>query len=98
MSERRRYKRYPPELKVRIVLELLQGRKSAAQLCREHEIAPARLSEWQQQFLERASLVFAAEPPHAEEQERIAELERLVGQLTIELAASKKASSLLASR
>lgn len=98
MGKRRRYRRYSPEFKVRVVLELLQGHKSAAQLSREHGIAPARLSEWQQQFMERAPLIFAAEPPHAEEQKRIAELERLVGQLTIELAASKKVSSLLDSR
>jgi transposase-like protein len=93
-----RHKSYTPEFKVKAVLELLQGRKSAAQICREYGIAPSRLSEWQQEFLERAPLVFAPERPALEAQERIAELERLVGRLTIELAASKKVSSLLDSR
>jgi len=93
-----RYKSYSSEFKVKVVLELLQGRKSAAQICREYQIAPQRLSDWQQEFLQRAPLVFASEQPISAEQERIAELERLVGQLTVELAASKKVSSLLNSR
>ena len=89
---------YSPELKVRVVLELLQGRKSAAQVCREYKIAPPRLSEWQQEFLQKAPSVFATDESVSDAERRIAELERLVGRLTVQLDASKKVSSLLNSR
>jgi transposase-like protein len=55
------------------------------------------LSRWREQFLERVHQVFADPATRSAEQARIAELERLVGQLTFELAAAKKLSTLLSS-
>jgi transposase-like protein len=55
------------------------------------------LCRWREQFLERAHQVFADPATLSAEQARIAELERLVGQLTFELAAAKKLSALLSS-
>jgi len=49
-------------------------------------------------FLERAPEIFRVKQQHSEDQARIAELERLVGQQALELATSKKVSQLLASR
>lgn len=93
-----KYRTYSAELKVQIVLEALKGQKTEAQLYREHNIAPDLLTHWKQNFLERAPQLFASKQQHSAEQERIAELERLVGQLTLELAASKKVSKLLGLR
>jgi transposase-like protein len=89
---------YTPEFKAKVVLEALQGQKTAAQICRENAIADDLLSRWRQEFLERAPLIFATSRQDSAEQARIAELERLVGCLTLELTAVKKASSLLTSR
>jgi len=47
--------------------------------------------------LERAAEIFATERCRGDEQERLAELERMVGRLTMELEVSKKASSILTS-
>ena len=47
------------------------------------------------ELLERAPLVFEQDQKRNAEQERIAELERLVGRLMIELDSAKKASGLL---
>ena len=77
------------------MLQVLTGEKSAAQICRELQIGESLLSRWKKQSLEHADAVFETESPVPQSDERIAGLERLVGRLTLELEASKKASQLL---
>ena len=95
MAKRRTFS---PQFKAQTVLEVLIGAKSGAQVCREHQIKDSVLSRWKQEFIERAPQLFERGTVHSQEEERIAELERLVGQLTMELAMAKKASLLLTSR
>lgn len=86
MKERRRYS---PEFKARVVLELISGKKGLMEASREYGIKDSLLSRWKQEFLERASQVF--EQPKSNEQEaRVAELERMVGRLTVQLDMAKK--------
>lgn len=92
-----KHRQFSPELKLRVVLESLQGQKSQAQIAREHNVADELVSHWRQEFLERAPEIFRGVHARSAEQKRIAELERLVGQLTLELNILKKASSLLTS-
>lgn len=89
---------YGAQFKAEVVLESLKAEKSAAQICRERGIAEDLLCRWRQQFIENASGVFAKESRCSVEQARIAELERLVGQLTMEMDLSKKLSALWESR
>ena len=56
----------------------MSGAKSAAELCREHQLNPQLLARWETEFLERAPLLFQQEAMQSQEQERIAELERVV--------------------
>jgi transposase len=96
-----KHKAYNSELKVQVVLEVLKGQKSLAEICREHEVAADLVCHWRDVFLERAPQVFTdprATGKGASDEQRIAELERMVGRLTMELDASKKASRLLLSR
>jgi len=88
---------YSPKFKSQIVLESLRSEKSQAAICRQHGLSSDLLSRWRQQFLEQAHQVFADPASRSAEQARIAELERLVGQLTFELTAVKKLSTLLSS-
>ncbi len=92
-----KHRKFSPELKLKVVLESLEGQKSQAQIAREHNLDDELVSRWRQEFLERAPSLFATMQTRSAEQERIAELERLVGQLTLELNILKKASSLLTS-
>jgi hypothetical protein len=55
------------------------------------------LSRWKQEFLKHAPEVFEREGMKDQYTERISELERMVGRLTMELEISKKASLLLRS-
>jgi len=95
MKERRTF---DGRFKAQVVLEVLTGVKSAAQLCREHGIKETLLSRWKQEFIERSPDVFESRRERNPQDERVAELERVVGCLTLELEMAKKASLLLNSR
>jgi transposase-like protein len=92
MSKRRSFS---SEFKAQVVLELLSGTKSSAELCRQHRLSPQLLAQWKTMLLERAALVFMSEEQRSQEAARIAELERLVGRLTLEAEILKKATSIL---
>lgn len=94
MNQRRRF---TPEFKAQVVLEMLAGAKSTAQVCREYSLKDSLLARWKQQFLARAPRVFD-QGAHDPCQVRIAELERLLGRLTMELEIAKKASLLWSCR
>ena len=88
---------FTAEFKTQVVLDLVSGAHSAAELCRQHQFTPQVLARWKTEFLERAPLVFEQDQKRSAEQERIAELERLVGRLTMELDSAKKVSGVLSS-
>ena len=94
MAHRRQF---TPEFKVRVVLDILTGIQSLAEACCKHGIGPNLLSLWKSAFLERARLVFDSDSSHSAEQVRIAELEQVLGRMTLENEILKKASSRLAS-
>lgn len=90
-------RRFTPEFKAQVVLEVLTGTKSPTQVCREYGLKDSLLCRWKQAFLAGAPRLFAPQD-HDACQARMAELERLVGRLTLELEIAKKASLLLSSR
>ncbi len=92
MNQRRSF---TPQFKTRVVLEVLTKLKSLAQVCREYDLKEQVVTRWKAEFLERAPTLFAPDQQRDDAQTRIAELERLVGRLTMELEIAKKASQLL---
>ncbi len=88
MNHRRQFS---PEFKAQIVLEVVSGAKSAAEICREHQLKPDLFAKWKAQFLREAPTIFARAEAIDPAQARIAELERVVGRLTLELEVAKKA-------
>jgi len=95
MKKRRVFK---PELKARVVLEILTQQKSVAQASREYGIKDTLLSRWKQEFVERSPQVFERGNVDDDRDQRIAELERMVGRLAMEIEMSKKVSSILNSQ
>jgi transposase len=89
----RQRRKFEPEFKAKVVLELLRGDKTMAQLCREHEIGADLLGQWRKVVVERAPELFAEPRPLNAEAVRVAGLERLVGQQAMELAVVEKALS-----
>ncbi len=81
------------EFKLEVVREIATGAKRPAQVCREHDLAESVLSRWRQEYERRGEAAFS--PPDSSSSEtlehRIAELERVCGQLALENAVLKKA-------
>jgi transposase-like protein len=95
MSKARR--NYSPEFMSQIVLQLLREEHTVNELAAKHQISPVVIGRWKAEFLENASMVFKkgpsdAERSIAEKDEHIADLERKVGQLIIEVDWMKKKS------
>ena len=86
---------FPAEFKARIVLQLLSGEASQAELCRKHGIKPNLIANWKAAVLDRLHTVFEADGVHDADRLRVAELEQLVDRQAYELEILKKASRLL---
>lgn len=81
---------FTPEFKAKVVLEILGEQKSIAQASREYGIKDSVLSRWKQEFIERSPQMFEQRAATDERDQRIVELERMVGRLTMELDVAKK--------
>ena len=76
---------------------MLQEEATLNEIAARYDVSPVMLSRWKSEFLERAADVFKKGPTEAEkelvvEKERVAALERKVGQLTYEVDWRKKKS------
>jgi transposase-like protein len=80
---------FTAEFKTRVVLEMLSGQKGLMQASRDYQIKDTVLSRWKQDFLAHAHQVFEA-PQSNDQSEKIVELERMVGRLTMQLEVAKK--------
>jgi transposase-like protein len=86
---------FSAEFKAKVVLEILSGNKSTADVCREYNLKPELVSHWKSQFVVNAAQVFESGTKVDPQQARIEELERLAGKLSLELEITKKALMLL---
>lgn len=82
-------RRYSPKLKFQVVLEVLSGRKSPAQVAKAYGVHPNSVGSWKKAFLERGPELFTRDVKSDESERRIAELERLLGQKEVEIALLK---------
>ena len=92
----RKRRRFTPEFKAQVVLDILTGRQSPAEACRKHALSPNPLSLWKAHFLQRAASLFQPDERRDGDQARIAELERMLGRAALQIEVLKKASTLLA--
>jgi transposase len=84
------HRRFTPEFKAQVVLGLIMGIRSASDACQHYQLKPDLVSRWKAQFLEKAATVFTSDDQTDPAAARVAELERLVGRLTLELEVGKK--------
>jgi transposase len=91
----RKRRRFTPEFKAKVVLDVLTGAQTPAEACRKHTLSPNLLGLWKSTFLERAPTLFQPDEQRDEDQARIAELEQLLGRSTRQIEILKKASTLL---
>ena len=88
-------RKFCPEFKAKIALAALRGEATTAELCRKHQLSDTVISRWKVQLVKSAHQVFASATPDDVQRQRIDDLERLIGQLTVELDAAKKLSAML---
>lgn len=96
MSGKRR--KISGQMKFEAVIEALRGEKSVAQICRERNITESLLYKWKNEFIAKAPGLFEDKrsvPNQDETAERLAELERMVGRLTMENEILKKGENWL---
>jgi transposase len=93
-GKRRQFTR---DFKTQVVREVEAG-KPIGQVAREYEVHPTQLRRWCQLQQQYAGRAFAGNGRAYREEARLAELERMVGQLTMENALLKKALRRLAER
>jgi transposase-like protein len=95
-------KRYTREFKLKVVQVVEAGELRPAQACREYQICESVLTRWRQEVRLRgveAAFTPLTNPTATSDYEtRIAELERVCGQLAVENAALKKALQRLQSK
>ena len=88
----RAQKRYSAQFKQEVVEEFLRGDKGSVQIARERGIDITSLRAWRRQYEQRGaeawSSVGVAAPTN---EDTIAQLERVIGQLTVENLVLKKA-------
>jgi transposase-like protein len=100
---------FTPEFKLKAVKAVLSGEKRVVELCRELSVSDNTIHNWKKLYLEKGEGAFtqsvstAREPKaplNPQEQElnalrqRVAELERFIGQQAVDLAILKKAEEL----
>jgi transposase-like protein len=54
------HRKFDPEFKAQVVLEVLTGAKTAAEVCREYHLKPDLFSKWKAQFVHNAAKVSRA--------------------------------------
>lgn len=87
MKTRRKFTR---EFKISVLRELENG-TSAAQICRENNISSAVLSKWKREYRDNPETAFGGRGKICKSEAKIADRERLIGQLYAENEFLKKA-------
>lgn len=72
--------------------------KSAAQICREHNIHPVLLCAWKRDYAKNPNEAFSGRGNLWKAEDKLMQYERLIGQLYAENAFLKKTSALLQQR
>jgi len=85
-------KNYSAEFKSRMVIKVLSGEATAAEIAKRFDVHPLMLTKWKKHALELLPSLFSRKPEHEREQwaERESELFQQIGQLQYELEWLKK--------
>lgn len=90
-------KRYTPEQKAKIVIEVLREEKSLNEIAAEYEVHPNQLSRWKAEFLKNSARAFSKESNELDKAKKVHEEEKdellkQIGQLSYEVNWLKKKS------
>lgn len=88
-------KKYPPEFKAKVVLEILKETKSISEISSEYGVHPSQLVRWKNEAVQGLPRLFSDEGKTIENlkiqhEKEVQELYGEIGRLTTELAWLKK--------
>jgi len=78
-----------PYQKAKIALEAMKAEKTFAQLASEYQVHPSQISDWKN-WLEKQAHILFGQNGQTKQEEKIASLERMIGQREAELDWLKK--------
>ncbi len=81
--------RYSSKVKFQVVLELMSGKKSLAQLAKAYGVHPNSILLWKKTLLERGADAFEERSGSSGLERRTADLEQLLGKKEVEIALLK---------
>jgi transposase len=92
-------KKYSPEQKARIVLEVLKEEQTLTQIASAHRVHPNQIGQWKKRAVEGLALLFTDQKQtvrelQSEHEERLNALYADIGRLTTQLGWLKKKSGL----
>jgi transposase-like protein len=80
---------YSPKFKFRVVMEALESDKADAEIARAYDVHPVTLSRWKSTFKEQGAEVFGGDEEVKEYEDKIADLEQMLGKKEVEIAMLK---------
>lgn len=87
MSAHRKFK---PQLKFQIILEAIKHERSNTEIARQYGIHPQLIVNWKREFIQKGPSLFAEDRKRNDNERKIEELEKIIGQQTIEIQLLKK--------
>jgi transposase len=85
-------KKYSKSLKFQAALAMIKGEKTAAEISSEFKVHAGVLQRWRQEFLSKGPDIFEMKDRKDSEDETVGDLQKKIGQLTMEIDFLKKVS------
>lgn len=79
-------KRYNPRLKFQVVMETIESSKTIGQIARAYGVHPITIHNWRKEFIEKGPEIFGQKTTIHEYENKIRELEQLIGHKEVEIA------------
>lgn len=82
-------KRYTPRFKFQVVMETIKSSKAIGQIARAYGVHPITIHNWRKEFIEKGPEIFGQKTTIHEYENKIRELEQLIGHKEVEIALLK---------
>ena len=82
-------RKYSAKFKFQVVMEVLRGQKEVGQVARAYGVQPITLGLWKKEFMEHGPEVFGGSDTVRAYEQKLRDLERLLGQKEVEIALYK---------
>lgn len=84
------HRKFNPQLKFQIVLETIKRERANAEIARQYDLHPQMIVNWKREFFQKGPSVFEREQKKEAVSKKMEDLEKIIGQQTIEIQLLKK--------